>query len=545
MKKGKLLVAVGLAAAAVLVAGVAGMAGTASAFPGVSYPDPCDGCHSGAGTAPTVTLLSSTSTTSTYSLSGGGLEWAVFDGSTRIAGIPGDTGQFSLANNGDTYTVFSVQGFPGPLGVATVTPSAPTTTTTFTITPTAGANGSITPSSALDVASGSDATFTITPDTGFQVSDVLVDGVSVGATTTYTFTDVTADHTISATFAPVAVTTYTITPTAGDNGSIFPSTPQTVASGQDFTFTIMPDTGFQVSDVLVDGVSVGATTTYTFTDVTADHTISATFAPVAVTTYTITPTAGANGSIFPSTPQTVASGQDFTFTIMPDTGFQVSDVLVDGVSVGATTTYTFTDVTADHTISATFSSVTTQTATHISLRASTPRGRHGRDDVRLSSHVRNDAGLPFTSGQVLYQMEAPGSSQWTDIETVAVDADGHSSIRVELAAGWGTYRFRAMFLGTDVFLPSTSRVVRVHVRRFRGRHGDEHFGESTPSQPASSTVSSDSVDPAPAGPGTGNGSGAGWSHGNGRHDGGSSGSGGSGDPGGRHTGSHDHHGRGH
>jgi len=73
--------------------------------------------------------------------------------------------------------------------------------TTFTITASAGANGSIDPSGEVTVSKGADQTFTITPDMGYHVADVLVDGSSVGAVTTYTFTNVTANHTISATFA--------------------------------------------------------------------------------------------------------------------------------------------------------------------------------------------------------------------------------------------------------------------------------------------------------------------------------------------------------
>jgi len=74
-------------------------------------------------------------------------------------------------------------------------------TTTFTITASAGPHGSIDPSGVVIVNKGADQTFTITPDMGYHVADVLVDGSSVGAVTTYTFTNVTANHTISATFA--------------------------------------------------------------------------------------------------------------------------------------------------------------------------------------------------------------------------------------------------------------------------------------------------------------------------------------------------------
>ncbi len=121
---------------------------------------------------------------------------------------------------------------------------------------------------------GASQTFTITPNTGYHVADVLVDGVSVGAVTSYTFSNVIANHTISASFA---LNTFTITATAGSNGSISPSGSTTVNYGASQTFTITPNTGYHVTDVLVDGVSVGAVTSYTFKNVAANHTISATF----------------------------------------------------------------------------------------------------------------------------------------------------------------------------------------------------------------------------------------------------------------------------
>lgn len=67
---------------------------------------------------------------------------------------------------------------------------------------------------------------------------------------------------------------------AGPHGGVSPFGPVVVASGASQTFTITPDAGFRVADVLVDGVSVGAVTTYTFSNVTADHRIAATFAPL-------------------------------------------------------------------------------------------------------------------------------------------------------------------------------------------------------------------------------------------------------------------------
>jgi hypothetical protein len=73
-------------------------------------------------------------------------------------------------------------------------------TPTYTITASAGANGSISPSGSVVVNQGANQTFTITPNSGYQVSTVTVDGASVGAVTSYTFSNVQANHTISATF---------------------------------------------------------------------------------------------------------------------------------------------------------------------------------------------------------------------------------------------------------------------------------------------------------------------------------------------------------
>ena len=69
-----------------------------------------------------------------------------------------------------------------------------------------------------------------------------------------------------------------ITATAGDNGKITPAGDVAVPKGESKTFTITPDSGYYIKDVLVDGKSVGAVSTYTFENVGANHTIHAAFA---------------------------------------------------------------------------------------------------------------------------------------------------------------------------------------------------------------------------------------------------------------------------
>jgi hypothetical protein len=226
----------------------------------------------------------------------------------------------------------------------------------YTITASAGLGGTISPDGAVSVSCGTDQTFTITPDACHQIADVLVDGVSVGAVTSYTFTAVTANHTISATFL---LNSSTITATAGPGGTITPSGAISVNCGADQSFLITPDLCHTIGDVLVDGVSVGPVSAFTFTNVTANHTIDVVFDAIP---FTITASAGAGGSISPVGGVVVGCGSNQTFTITPDPCYHVTDVLVDGISVGAVTSYTFTNVTANHTISASFS-ITTYTLT--------------------------------------------------------------------------------------------------------------------------------------------------------------------------------------
>src|SRR5206468_1859967 len=152
---------------------------------------------------------------------------------------------------------------------------------TYTITASAGAGGSISPSGAVSVDCGSDQAFSVAADACYHIADVLVDGGSVGAVSSYTFTNVTTNHTIAASFA---IITYPITASAGAGGSISPTGAVSVDCGSNQAFTITPDGCHTIADVLVDGSSVGAVSSYTFTNVTTNHTIAASF---AIITYTI------------------------------------------------------------------------------------------------------------------------------------------------------------------------------------------------------------------------------------------------------------------
>ena len=145
---------------------------------------------------------------------------------------------------------------------------------TYTITASAGTGGTISPPGSVSVNNGASQTFSITPATGYTVGGVTVDGASVGAVSSYTFSNVTENHTIGASFV---LQTYTITASAGTGGTISPAGSVSVNYGASQTFSITPATGYTVGGVTVDGASVGAVSSYTFSNVTGNHTIGASF----------------------------------------------------------------------------------------------------------------------------------------------------------------------------------------------------------------------------------------------------------------------------
>jgi PKD repeat protein len=272
-------------------------------------------------------------------------------------------GNFSLDENSGSVTIIASDATLA--NGTTVSTSADAvryvlvSSTTYSIESTAGENGTISPSGNVTVIESYDQDFTITPNAGYQIADVLVDGSSVGAVSAYTFSNVTSDHTIEALFG--VVPSYTITASSGANGTINPSGNVSVTEGEDQVFSIVADSGYRVADVKVDGSSVGAVASYTFNSVFGNSTIEASFE--AVPSHVITASAGENGAITPSGPVTVSEGEDQVFSISADSGYRVADVLVNGTSVGAVTSYTFNSVYSNSSIEAYFEVVPTYTIT--------------------------------------------------------------------------------------------------------------------------------------------------------------------------------------
>jgi hypothetical protein len=242
--------------------------------------------------------------------------------------------------------------------------------TTYDITVTVGANGSVSPNGTVTVEDGEDQAFVITADSGYRIDSVTVDGVSVGTfdntSTTYTYTweNVAADGTLAVAFTPQV---WTITATAGANGSVTPAGAVSVTNGESQAFDVTAAAGYRIDSVLADGVSVGTfgntntTYTYTWENVAADGTLAVAFTPQV---WTIEVTVGPNGSVSPAGAVSVTNGESQTFVITAAAGYRIASVTVDGVSVAefgnddTGYTYTWSNVTAGGTLEAIFAEQT-------------------------------------------------------------------------------------------------------------------------------------------------------------------------------------------
>ncbi len=239
-------------------------------------------------------------------------------------------------------------------GGTTNYPFVVTTAGDYSITASSGANGTISPPGTTSVATNGSQSYTVTSNDGYHISDVRVNGSSVGAVSSYNFTNVTANHTISATFD---INTYTITATTGSNGSITSPGATVVNWDSSKTYTFTSENHYHIGEVLVDGVSNSgaiAAGFYTFSDISANHTVSVVYTR---DTYAITATAGQNGSIL--TPGVTMVGYDYSklYTFTPNNGYLIYQVLVDGVNnptAVADSSYWFDNVDSNHTIAVTF-----------------------------------------------------------------------------------------------------------------------------------------------------------------------------------------------
>ncbi|MBM4338493.1 MAG: hypothetical protein FJ110_03010 [Deltaproteobacteria bacterium] len=186
----------------------------------------------------------------------------------------------------------------------------------------------------------------VTLTAGLPAGTVILwgSGCNVATAIQCTITSLTSNTTIS----PVtSILTYTLSYTAGANGSISGTSPQTVNHGANGSaVTAVPHIGYHFVN-WSDGSTANPRQDL---NVTTNISVTANF---AINTYTVTPSTGPNGSISPNTPQTVNHGNTIIFTVTPDPGYVASVGGTCGGSISGNT-YTTNAITTNCTVIATF-----------------------------------------------------------------------------------------------------------------------------------------------------------------------------------------------
>lgn len=367
---------------------------------------------------------------------------------------------------------------------------------------------------------GTNLIFTFDAEDNYQVADVVIDGVSMGAITSYEFININANHTVNVTFEAIM---YTLTATSNiDACTITPAT-TTVQAGSNVNYTLTVANGYHLENVIANGQEVVVTNNaFTISDVQSDYTIFANFAPNNVTvtvdqpahatitpgtmtyaygatpsymivpevgydvisvtagnavvpvtynngigTFTLDPvhgditltattsikkfeitvTQGTNGTIAPGTQTNVEYGSNKTFTITPADYYVIADVIVDGSSRGALSSYTFYNVTGNHTITAVFEA-NCQTPTNLTaMNIDTTSALLTWMGTAPSYEVRYRA---FESGIYMNQTVTTTSLQLTDLLPGTMYEYGVRAIcGANMTSDWATNVFttRALPIG--------------------------------------------------------------------------------------------------
>lgn len=164
------------------------------------------------------------------------------------------------------------------------------------------------------------------------------------------------DSAYSATaLATIQTATYRVNISVNDGNGGTATEGKTVNAGESMTVKATPKEGWRFVEWKENDKSVSNNQEFTLENITGDRNLTAVFEKEPPKTYTVTASvSSAGGIITPTGASPVPVGSWIGYAITPDRGYRVRMVYVDGAAVGAATSYNFTDVHGDHTISAEF-----------------------------------------------------------------------------------------------------------------------------------------------------------------------------------------------
>ena len=335
----------------------------------------------------------------------------------------------SVANN--TYTLSNITA-----NTSVVATFAAIPITTYSLSIQSGSGGTIsyggtewteaTKSYTLDA--GTAVTLTFKANEGYYLSSLTVNGTDVTSlveNNIYTINSITSNTSIVATYK---LLTYSVSLTVDKNGvvnyndgnAVSGTTATYIADyGSQAVLTIKPNSGYRFKSLTVNGEDMTSevdltTGTYTITYTVKETIISVEFEEIPATTYTLSLTSDANGSISygdqkvsgGTSSLSVAEGTNAVISISANDGYRLKSLSVDGTDVTSSVvnnSYTISNITANTTVSAVF----TQIITDISA-----------DGINYSVISEDAATLTVTSADIKGEVTIPetleyGGKTWT------------------------------------------------------------------------------------------------------------------------------------
>jgi hypothetical protein len=231
-----------------------------------------------------------------------------------------------------------------------------------TITASASDGGAITPSGVTEVDYDSWQAYTFTPDTGYEIEEVLVNGLADSIAKEcgyYTFENVKEDQTISVVFKRLHYKLSLSSNIGGrftkEDGS---EADTLIAYGEYASYIFKPADGYEISAVLIDGVEnpkAALSGFYAFPPIVEPHSIEVIY---SLKQYKITSSTAGNGAIEPEGDLLVSHGDGRMYYFIPEEGYVVESVLIDGVEnpkAALLGFYTFPPIVESHSIHVVFS----------------------------------------------------------------------------------------------------------------------------------------------------------------------------------------------
>lgn len=194
------------------------------------------------------------------------------------------------------------------------------------------------------------------------------------------------DSAYSATaLATIQTATYRVNISVNDGNGGTATEGKTVNAGESMTIKATPKEGWRFVEWKENDKSVSNNQEFTLENITGDRNLTAVFEKEPPKTYTVTASVSSSGGIItPTGASPVPVGSWIGYAITPDRGYRVRMVYVDGAAVGAATSYNFTDVHGDHTISAEFEPDPAQAQTNTNQTGSTEADRDSKTDQTIS-----------------------------------------------------------------------------------------------------------------------------------------------------------------